>query len=219
MACPAWWPDAVEIAGACVPTAPVVIGIDETIERRRGETIVAKGLDRAPGRAAPAHVVNASGWRGVRLRLLAPLPWTTRIWGLPLLTGRSPSERYDQHRGRSPRPLLDRARQAVRLVQRGLPEQELIAVGDAASAALEWREAVRHAGCVIPRWRLDAARYEPAPPPQLRQNGRPRKKGRRVPTREQVVTDSTTPWTTVTVANGYGAGDRRVQIASDTAVW
>jgi len=26
-------------------------------------------------------------------------------------------------------------------------------------------------------------------------------------------------WTTVTVANWYGEGDRRVQSASDTAVW
>jgi DDE superfamily endonuclease len=165
------------MAGACVPTGPVVIGIDETIERRRGEKIAAKGISRAPVRSSHAHVVKASGLRWVSLMLLAPLPWTTRVWGLPLLTVLSPSERYDQPRGRSPRTLLDRARQAVRLVRHWLPERELVVVGDAASAALEWLDAVRHAVCVIPRLRLDAALYEPAPPRQPRQNGRPRKQG------------------------------------------
>ena len=164
---------------AFVPTAPVVIGIDETTERRRGGKIAAKGIDRDPVRSSHAHFVKASGLRWVSLMLLAPIPRTTRVWGLPFLTVLSPSERYDQHRGRSPRTLLDRARQAVRLVRRWLPEQALIVVGDSAYAALERLDAVRHAVCVITRLRLDAALYEPAPPRQARQNGRPRKKGRR----------------------------------------
>jgi hypothetical protein len=58
-------------------------------------------------------------------------------------------ERYYQHRGRSPRTLLDRARQAVRLVRHWLPEQELVVVDDSAYAALEWLDPVRHAVCVI----------------------------------------------------------------------
>jgi hypothetical protein len=33
---------------AFVPTGPVVLGIDETIERRRGEKIASKGIDRDP---------------------------------------------------------------------------------------------------------------------------------------------------------------------------
>jgi hypothetical protein len=73
--------------------------------------------------------------------------------------------------------------------------------------------------CVITRLRLDAALYEPALPRQPRQNGRPRKKGKRLPTLEKVLTDSTTPWTTVTVANWYGGSSQRVQLTSDTAVW
>jgi DDE superfamily endonuclease len=173
---------------AFVPTTPVVIGIDETIERRRGEKIAAKGIDRDPVRSSQAHFVKASGLRWVSRMLLAPVPWTTRVWGLPLLTVLSPSERYDQPRGRAPRTLLDRARQAVRLVRHWLPERALVVVGDAAYAPLEWLNAVRHAMCVITRLRLDAALYEPAPPRQPRPNGRPRKKGRRVPTLEKVLT-------------------------------
>jgi hypothetical protein len=114
---------------------------------------------------------------------------------------------------------LDRARQAVWLVRHWLPERELVVVGDSTYAALEWLDAVRHAVCVITRLRLDAALYEPAPPRKPRQNGRPRKKGQRLPTLEQVLTDASTRWTTVTVAKWYGARARRVQITSNTAVW
>ena len=113
-----------------MPSGPVVIGIDETIERRRGEQIAAKGISRDPVRSSHAHVVNASGLRWVSLMLLAPIPWTMRVWGWPFLTVLSPSERYYPQRGRSPQPLLDRARHAVRLVRRWLPEREVVVVGD-----------------------------------------------------------------------------------------
>jgi DDE superfamily endonuclease len=204
---------------AFVPTGPVVIGIDETIERRRGEKIAAKGIYRDPVRSSHAHLVKASGLRWVSLMLLTPIPWTTRVWGLPFLTVLSPSECYYQQRGPSPRTLLDRARQAVWLVRRWLPTRALVVVGDNTYAALEWLNAVRNAACVITRLRLDAALYEPAPPRQPRQNGRPRKKGKRLPTLEKVLTDAMTHWITVTMANWYGERERRVQITSNTAVW
>ena len=126
------------------PTGPVVIGIDETIERRRGEKIAAQGLYRNPVRSSHAHLVNASGVRWGSLMLLTPIPWTTHIWGWPFLTVPSPSERYDQQRGRAPRTLLDRARQAVWLVRRSLPTRELVVGGDHTSelvspATLAWR--------------------------------------------------------------------------------
>jgi hypothetical protein len=201
------------------PTGPVVIGIDETIERRRGEKIAAKGIYRDPVRSSHAHLVKASGLRWVSLMLLTPIPWTTRIWGLPFLTVLSPSERSYQQRGRAPRTLLDRAQQAVWLVRRWLPTRELVVVGDHPYAALEWLDAVRDAVCVITRMRLDAALDEPAPLRQPRQNGRPRKKGKRLPTLEKVLTDSMTPWITLTMAHWYGERKRRVQITSNTAVW
>lgn len=204
---------------AFVATGPVVIGIDETIERRRGAQIAAKGIYRDPVRSSHAHFVKASGVRWVCLMLLAPIPWTARVWALPFLTVLSPSERDSQQRRRYPRTVLDRARQAVALVRRWLPNRELVVVGDHTYAALEWLDAVRHAVCVITRLRLDAALYEPAPPRKPKQNGRPRKKGKRLPTLEKILTDATTRWTTLPMANWHGAGVRHVQITSNTAVW
>jgi hypothetical protein len=107
----------------------------------------------------------------------------------------------------------------VRLVRRWLPTRELGVVGDHRDAALEGLEVVRHTLGVIPRLRLDAARYEPAPPRQPRQHGRPRTKGKRRPTLEKVVTASMTPGTAVIMPNWSGHGKRRGQITADTAVW
>jgi hypothetical protein len=40
------------------PDGPLVFGLDETIERRRGGQISAKGTYRDPVRTSPSHVVN-----------------------------------------------------------------------------------------------------------------------------------------------------------------
>jgi len=79
--------------------------------------------------------------------------------------------------------------------------------------------ALREPICMIVRFRLDAALYEPAPERKEGQQGRPRKKGQRLPTLEQVAADPNTRWQTVTVPNWYGQRDRDVEIVSNTAVW
>jgi hypothetical protein len=183
-----------------VPAAPLIMGIDETIERRRGARMSAKGIYRDPVRSSHTHVVKASGLRWVCLMVLARIPWVDRVWALPFLTVLAPSERYDQARGRRPHSRLDRARQMVQWVRRWLPGRELVVVGDSAYAALEWLDAVRESVCVMTRLRLDAALDTPAPPRSPKQNGRPRKQGGRLPTLAHVVAAPTTPWKPVTVA-------------------
>jgi len=203
---------------AFVPKGLVVMGLDETLARRRGEQISAQGIYRDPVRASHAHVVKTSGLRWVSLMLLTRLPWADRVWALPSLTVLAPSERYYPSRGRQAQSLLDRARQALRLVRRWLPTRARVVVGDTASSALEWLDAVRQAAYVITRLRLAAALYAPAPPRRSRQNGRPRKKGVRLPTLAQMLTAPVTVWNTGRMAPWYGRRERCVQITSATAV-
>jgi hypothetical protein len=66
---------------ALAPPGPRVLGSDETSARRRGARRAATGRARVPVRASPAHVVNAHGGRWVCLRLLVPVPWSTRVGG------------------------------------------------------------------------------------------------------------------------------------------
>ena len=72
---------------------------------------------------------------------------------------------------------------------------------------------------MVTRLRLDAALYEPAPPRQPGQVGRPRRKGKRLPTLAAIAADAKTVWSTVTITDWYGQGERSVEVASDTAVW
>jgi DDE superfamily endonuclease len=198
---------------------PIVLGLDDTIERRRGDKIAAKGIYRAPVRSSHTHFVKASGLRWLALMLLVPLPWTTRVWALPFLTCLCPSQRYDEQRGRTHRKLTDRARQMLLLVARWLPGRDLVVTADSSFAALELLEAVRAQVAVVTRLRLDAALYDPAPERRAKQTGRPRKKGHRLPTLQQIVTAKATQWQGVTVKGWYGQRERPVEIVSGTCVW
>jgi hypothetical protein len=210
------------LVAAFAPTGPLLVDIDETIERRRGKRIAAKGIYRDPVRSSHAHFVKASGLRWICLMLLVPIPWAGRVWALPFLTALAPSERYDQDQGRRHKTLTDWARQLLLVVRRWWPGRAIVAVADSSYAALEllaacqgWPQPVT----VITRLRLDAALYAPAPPRRPRQVGRPRLKGQRLPTLAAVAGDPTTVWTPITVPDWYGTGERGIEVVSDTAVW
>lgn len=197
----------------------VVIGLDDTIERRWGRRIAARGIYRDPVRSSQSHFVKTSGLRWLSFQLLTEVPWAERVWGLPFLTILCPSERYYQERGYEHKPVLDWARQAIRQLRRWLPSRELVIVGDSSFSAIEWLDAVREHATIITRLRMDAALYEAAPARRPGQNGRPRKKGRRLPTLETKAHDGRTRWRRVTIAQWYGAGPREVEVASGSCVW
>jgi len=204
-----------------IPRGGVVLGLDDTIERRRGKQILAKGIYRDPVRSSHSHVVKVSGLRWLACMLLSPLSWAERVWALPFLTVLCPSERFYEQRGRRHQPLTERAWQMIRLVVRWLPGREVVFVADSSFAALELLDkvAMLPRASVITRLRLDAALYDPPPPRQPRTTGRPRLKGKRRPTLEAVLADERTQWTTLLVEQWYGEGPREVEVATDTAVW
>src|SRR5436853_499920 len=106
---------------ALVPAeGPVLVGVDDTIERRRGAKIAAKGIYRDPVRSSQEHFVKTSGLRWVSLQLLARVPWAERVWALPFLTVLAPSERYHQERGQSHKTLPDWGRQMLLQLRRWL---------------------------------------------------------------------------------------------------
>lgn len=202
------------------PTGRLVVGLDDTIERRWGRKIIARGIYRDPVRSSQGHFVKASGLRWLSLMLLVPIPWAGRVWALPFLTPLCPSERYYQRYHRAHRSLTERARQVLRTVQRWLPDRSIVVVADSSFAALELLAAVTSETlCVVTRLRLDAALYEPAPPRGVGPRRPPRKKGQRLPTLEQVAADPKTRWQRLTVARWYGEVNRLVEIASGTDVW
>lgn len=198
---------------------PLVFGVDETIERRRGEKIAAKGIYRDPVRSSQSHLVKVSGLRALSLMWLTRVPFAQRIWALPFLTVLAPSERYYQAQGRTPKKITDWARQMVCQVRRWLPRRKLIVVGDSTYAALDFLhhcQTLQQPVTVITRLRLDAALYEPAP--AYAGLGRPRKKGQRLPTPQQRLVDPTTCWTRLPFV-WYNHQLRDIEISIHQAVW
>jgi hypothetical protein len=207
---------------AFAPDGPLVVGVDETLERRRGKNITAKGIYRDPVRSSREHFVKTSALRWVCVVLLAEVPWASRVWALPFLSALAPSERYAKEAGQRHKPLTEWAWQLLLLVRRWYPEREIVAVADSTYASLKLLERcrkLRNPITFITRLRLDAALYEPAPPRYPGQMGRPRLKGERLPNLAVVAEDPTTVWRPITVASWYGSAERTVEIVSDSAIW
>ena len=145
---------------------PLVFGIDETIERRRGRRIKARGIYRDGARSSRSHFVKASGLRWISLMWLTTIPWARRTWALPVLTALAPSERYCQKMGRPHKRITDWARQMILQLRRWLPDRPIVVVADSSYAALDllhFCQSMVQPVTLITRLRLDAALYEPAP--------------------------------------------------------
>ena len=201
------------------PSGEVVIGVDDTIERRWGGKIKARGIYRDPVRSSHGHFVKTSGLRWLSLAVVLPVPFAGRRWSLPFLTVLAPSVRWSEAHGKRHKTLTDRARQAILQSKRWLADRRVVVVADSSFAALELIAAVRRHVCLITRLRLDANLFEPAPERRPGKRGRPALKGRRLPKLSAVLADPHTVWTRVTMAEWYGGQSRVLDYVSGVAVW
>ncbi len=203
-----------------VPTGPVVIGMDDTIERRWGPRITARGIYRDPVRSSHGHFVKASGLRWLSFMVLTPLPWAGAVKALPVLTLLAPSERSDHQRGRRHKLLTDWARQGILQLCRWLPGRDIVFVGDSSFAVHEPAHVIASRATLISRLRLDANLFAPPPPRTAHTFGRPAQKGPPLPKLKTLLTNPATSWQSVIVSSWYGHRTRKaLEIASDTALW
>jgi len=206
------------IASFLPATAPVVIGFDDTIERRWGPKISARGIYRDPVRSSKGHFVKASGLRWLSAMLLVHVPWADRIMALPFLTLLAPSKRFYAGKLRAPKTLVDWARQAALQIRRWLPDRYIVLVADSAFAAIEFLAAVRGHVCVVTRLRLDANLFA-FPQAKRKGRGRPAIKGKRLRKLSAVLKDPKISWQRCRISLWYGRTNRLVEITSGTALW
>ena len=165
---------------AFVPDGPpLVIGVDDTIERRRGSKIRDKGIDRDPVRSSRGFFVKVEGLRWLSLQVLARPGFATRTWGLPFLTVLCRSERANAKRRRRHQTVPEKAAWGMRLMARWFPHRRLVMVGDGAFASLELFRTLRCHALGVARCRMDARFFNPPPARKTGQKGRPRVIGTR----------------------------------------
>jgi hypothetical protein len=207
------------VAVAASQGYPLIVLVDETLERRKGRKIKAKGWHRDAVRSTQGEVVKCLGLKWICLTLLVPLPWSPRPWALPFLTLLAPPAQADEKAGRRHKTTVDWTVQAVRQISRWLEVAPFILVGDGAYACVALAHAcqARHV-TLVSRLRLDARLYGFPESPIPGKRGRKPKKGARQPSLKDRVGDAAQPWRETEVA-WYEGARKPVRLLSGVCLW
>jgi hypothetical protein len=199
------------------PDAPLVLGADDTVERRSGRKIAAKGCYRDAVRSTQRHVIHCFGLKWVCMMLLVPVPWSRRVWALPFLAALyRPADKPDARRHKTS---IDWVRQMIKQVRRWQPERRLVLVVDGGFAAVSLALAcVTHRVAMVSRLRWDAALYHPPGPQPPGKRGPKPTKGKRQRRLQEWAARSDTPWETLEV-DWYGGQRKKLWVFSHTALW
>ncbi len=200
---------------------PVVIGADETLERRKGERIKHKSVFRDAVRSSKKYTVHSFGLRWISMMLIVKVPWSSRSWGLPFLTVAAPSEKTNEANGKKHRTSIELIMSMIALVRRWLPEQSIVLVVDGGLAAVKMGLRclqLTNPVTFITRLRLDAKLYdEPGEQPPGKRGRKP-KKGARQPSLKQRLKDEDTKWTKLYIP-WYGGKKYLLELASGLSLW
>jgi DDE superfamily endonuclease len=199
------------------PGAPIVLGADDTVERRSGRQITAKGCYRDAVRSTRKHIIHCFGLKWVVMMLLVPVPWSRRVWALPFLTALCrPAEQATQRRHKTS---VDWVRQMMRQAHRWLPGRALVLVVDGGFAAVSLALAcVKSQVNLVSRLRWDAALYHrPGAQPPGKRGPKPTK-GKRQRSLQAWAERADTLWETVTV-DWYRGQRKTLWVFSHTALW
>ena len=199
---------------------PLVVGADETLERRKGKQIKAKGVFRDAVRSSKSYVVHSYGLRWVSMMLIVSLPWSKRAWGLPFLTVNAPSPRTNEANGKRHKTSVDWVGQMTAQLRRWWPSRKVVLITDGGFSAVKLGlKCQRLAVTWVSRLRLDASLY--AWPNKKRPPGKrgPKpKKGLPRPSLNQRLTDPKTRWKRVQI-EWYGGRSYTIEYATSKALW
>ncbi len=198
---------------------PILVGIDETIERRQGRKIQAKGVYRDAVRSTEKHVVKCLGLKWVSMMLLVPFPWSSRPWALPFLTVLAPSRAANEKASKLHRTTVDWAWRLARLVSRRFARPWVL-IGDGAYACVRFAQACQCQGVtLIARLRIDTVLYDfPAPVPEGRRGRRP-KKGKRQPSLKTRASQAGTAGWTLAEVRWYAGERKRLWLLTGVSLW
>jgi hypothetical protein len=207
------------VAALVPPGAPIIVGADETLERRQGEKIVDKGVYRDAARSSKKHLVTRFGLRWVSMMLLVPVPWSSRVWALPFLTALAPSQKANEANGKRHKTSIRWIMQMMGQVRRWLPTQDIVLIvdGGLVSVELGWRcakQGVTLTGTLNVNVRL----FDwPGPHPPGKRGRKP-KKGARQLSPEQRLADPNTTWKPIEIP-WYGGEKRPMEFTAGQSLW
>ena len=201
-----------------VPGGKALLAGDDTVDEHPGDKVFGKGCHRDPVRSTHSYTAFRWGHKWVVLAVLVRFPFARRLWALPVLVALYHGEADDLAAGRKHKTPQQLLRQLCCVLLRWFRHRRFVLTGDGNFATHELaRFAARRRGrlTLVCPFYPDANLYEPAPP--YSGKGRPRVKGDKVPTPEQVVAGRERR-ARLNVA-WYGGGRRDVAVVSGTGRW
>lgn len=201
--------------------APLVLLIDETLERRRSGQLKQISAWRDPVRSSLRHVSTVLGIRWLVLAVVVRVPWSQRAWALPFMVVPARSPKTSARLKRPHRPLVGWAEIMLTQVRRWQPSRAIVLVGDQSYAAVSLITRCQTGPrpvTFVSRLRLDAGLYDPPGPRPPGKSGPPAKKGARQATFDQRLADPTAKWQALTVG-WYGGSQRQLDVLTGTALW
>jgi hypothetical protein len=200
--------------------APIVLSTDETLERRKGKKIRAKGYYRDAVRSSKSQVVKTSGLKWLVFALSVKLPFIERVLAMPFLTILEPSKKSDEACKKRHKTTLDWTCQALGQICRWLgKKRQIVLVGDGGFAA--GALALRCIGLgvsLVTRLKMNAALFDFPPEKVPGKRGRVPSKGVKLKNFKQMLGMKELPWQEMEVI-GYGGIKRLVRFVSATCMW
>jgi hypothetical protein len=200
---------------------PLLLVVDETLERRRGRRIKYKGWFRDPIRSTVNHVSKSLGIRWICLAILVPVPWSQRLWALPFLALPALGPKTSDKLRKRHRTIVDWAMIMIEKVRTWQPDREIALVGDGSYAAVilvQRCQRLRRPVKLVSRLRLDACLHDfPGPQPKGKRGPKP-KKGARLPNLAARLADPKTRWQERKVL-WYGGEEKEIEIVTDVCLW
>jgi hypothetical protein len=203
-----------------VPTGPVLLAGDDTVTEHPGPKVFGKGRHRDGVRSTHSYTAYRWGHKWVVVSVLIKLPFATRPWALPVLAALYRPPEWDRVHGTRHKTPAHITRLLLARLIRWFPNHRFIFVGDTGygtSETARFCHKRRRQLTVVSKFYRDAALYEPPPPRTHRTLGRPRVKGQRLASPQEVVA-KTAERTRLMVA-WYGGGTREIEVVTGTGHW
>ena len=197
---------------------PVIL-IDETLERRKGKKIRAKGYYRDAVRSSRSQVVNTTGLKWLVMALSFRFNFAKRAFALPFFTVLEPSEKSTKKQGKRHKTTLDWSVQMVMQLVRWAPAIPFILVGDGgfACAKLAWT-CFKNNIALVSRLKMNARIYALPEEAPAGKRGRKPKKGVRLISFKEMLKMEDLPWKEAEIA-GYDGKKKKVRYLTNTAMW
>lgn len=198
---------------------PLVMFIDETLERRKGPKIKAKGYYRDAVRSSKSVVVKCLGLKWLTLAVSCRFPFSGRYFALPFMTVLELSAKSDKAANRRHKTTLQWSIQMLMQVVRWLKDVPIVLVGDGgfACAELAWK-CLELKICLITRLKMNAGLYDFPPVEEPGKRGRKKTKGARLLNFREMIEMPDLGWSEITV-EGYGKKKRTLKYISNTSLW